>query len=202
MAFITDITTTPVTGSYGADGLPLGVDNRHGNIRDGGNIAATGDWSSSSLGEGNPVTTIVDSATAGTVQANSGATFNDGDNQVIMRDTTTIAGLSNTVLEGGSSDSANMAYTPLQLAVMRNYYYKTAVRQGNWNIFSGAFSSAVSSATSGAWNISSSVDNSSTLRSSGTDIAANPTQDIPGRITYRDGSPNPIQSGYGPRYNW
>ena len=37
---------------------------------------------------------------------------------------------------------------------------------------------------------------------SGTDIAANPTQTIPGRLTYQDGSPNPVQSGYQPRYNW
>jgi hypothetical protein len=28
------------------------------------------------------------------------------------------------------------------------------------------------------------------------------TQDIPGRITYRDGNPNPVQSGYGARYLW
>ena len=201
MAFITNITTTPVTGSYGADGLPLGVDNRHGNIRYVGNIAATGDWSSSSLGEGNPVTTIVDSSTVGSVQANSGATFNDGASQVIVRASDTIAGLSNSALVGGDSDSANLAYTPLQLAVVRNYYYKTAVRQGNWNIFTGAFTS-VSSATSGAYDITRSADTSATFRASGTDVAANPSQDYPGTLTYRDGSPNPTNDFYQARNNW
>ena len=33
-------------------------------------------------------------------------------------------------------------------------------------------------------------------------VAANTTQDAPGRLVFRDGSPSPIQSGYGPRYNW
>ena len=42
MAFITNITTSPTTGVYGSNGLPLGVDNNDGNIRFAGNIANTG----------------------------------------------------------------------------------------------------------------------------------------------------------------
>ena len=105
-------------------------------------------------------------------------------------------------MQGGESNSANIAYTPLQLDVLRTYYYKTSVRAGAWNIFTGAFSPAVANAASGAWNISSSVDNASSMRASGVDVAANPTQDVPGRLVYMDGNPNPIQSGYSPRYNW
>ena len=115
--------------------------------------------------------------------------------------TTDIAGIASTVLQGGESNSANVAYSPLQLDVLRTYYYKTAVRAGNWNIFTGAFSS-ISNATSGAWNIDFSVDNAATMRASGVDVAANPTQDAPGRLVFMDGNPNPIQSGYAPRYNW
>ena len=58
MAFITNITATPVTGAY-VNGLPSGVDNRQGNVRGGGTIVDTTDWTASTFGEGNPVITIV-----------------------------------------------------------------------------------------------------------------------------------------------
>ena len=203
MAFITNIAGSyvgagTVTGVYGENGLPSGVDNNHGNIRDGGTIAETTLWSSSAIGEGNPIVTIVSGV--GPVEGAVPGQFNSG-LQVLMGATTDIAGTPSTVLQGGESNSANTAYTPLQLDVLRTYYYKTAVRAGNWNIFTGAFSS-ISNATSGAWNIDSSVDNAATMRASGVDVAANPTQSAPGRIVFMDGNPNPIQSGYAPRYNW
>ena len=199
MAFITNITTLPIiTGAY-VNGLPSGVDNRQGNIRGGGTIADTTDWTASTFGEGNPVITIVSGA--GPVEGAVPGKFNSG-LQVVNAIQATIAGVANTTLLGAQSNSANEAFTPLQLDVLRTYYYKTAVRNGNWNVFTGAFSSISDTTVSGVWNISASVENTSTMRASGTDIAANPTQDIPGRLTYRDGSPNPIQSGYGPRYNW
>ena len=200
MAFFTNIAygLAPSTGVY-VNGLPSGVDNRHGNIRDGGTIADTTDWSSSDLGEGNPIITIVSGV--GPVEGAVPGNFNQG-TQVINAIQTTIAGTANTTLQGGQSNSGNVAYTPLQLDILRTYYYKTAVQAGNWNVFTGAFSSITTGIASGAWNIAASVENTSTMRASGTDVAANPTQDIPGRITYRDGSPNPVNSGYGPRYNW
>ena len=199
MAFITNITTTPVTGSYGANGLPLYVDNRHGNIRDGGTISDSVNWSSSALGEGNPITTIVSGI--GPVEGAVPGNFNSG-LQVIDAIQTTIAGVSNTSLLGGQSNSANEAYTPLQLAILRTYYYKTAVQAGNWNIFTGAFSSGPSNAASGAWNIDVGVDNAGTMRASGTDVAANPSQTYPGTLTYQDGSPNPTNDFYKARNNW
>ena len=199
MAFITNITTLPIiTGVY-VNGLPSGVDNRQGNIRGGGTIVDTTDWTASTFGEGNPVITIVSGV--GPVEGAVPGKFNSG-LQVVNAIQATIAGVANTTLLGAQSNSANEAFTPLQLDVLRTYYYKTAVRNGNWNVFTGAFSSISDTTVSGVWNISASVENTSTMRASGTDIAANPTQDIPGRLTYRDGSPNPIQSGYGPRYNW
>jgi hypothetical protein len=199
MAFITNITTTPVTGSYGPNGYPLYVDNDHGNIRDAGTIASTTLWSSSDLGEGNPIVTIVSGV--GPVEGAVPGAFNSG-LQVLVGYTSTIAGVSNTVLQGADTNSANVAYTPLQLAVLRTYYYKQAVRAGNWNIFTGAFSSINNNASSGAWNIDNSVDNASTMRASGVDVAANPTQDAPGRLTYLDGNPNPVNKAYPARYNW
>ena len=49
MGFITNLTAAiPTTGEY-VNGLPSGVDNRHGNIRDGGTISDSVNWSSSAL---------------------------------------------------------------------------------------------------------------------------------------------------------
>ena len=201
MAFITNITATPVTGQYGPNGDPLYVDNDQGNIRFAGTISETGKFTSSSLGEGNPITTIFSGV--GPVEgAIEGAAFNSG-LQVIVRAQTTIAGQSNLLLEGGASNSANEALTPLQLDVLRTYYYKFAIRNNYWNEFNGVWETSVpSNASSGAWNIANSVDNSSTMRASGVDNAANPTSTEPGELVFLDGSPNPIQTGYGPRYLW
>jgi len=202
MAFITNITSTPVTGVY-VDGLPSGVDNRHGNIRDGGTIADSDNFSSSAVGEGNPVITIVSGVgpVEGAIRT-AGAIFNSGE-QVIMVAQTDIAGDTTiTTLQGGQSNSANEAYSPLQRTALRTFFLKTAVRAGNWNVFTGAFSSGPTSAVSGAWDIAASADDAADMRAAGTDAAANPTQDAPGQVVFRDGSPNPVQTGYGPRYNW
>ena len=200
MGFITDLTTAGgVTGVY-VGGLPSGVDNRQGNIRGGGTIVDTTDWSASTFGEGNPVITIV-SGVGGVVSANQAASINAG-TQVISVAQTTIAGIANTTLQGGQSNSANVAYTPLQLDVLRTYYYKTAVVAGNWNEFTGAFSSGPSNAASGVYDITRAGDTSATMRASGTDIAANPSQDYPGTLTYRDGSPTPTNDFYKARNNW
>ena len=200
MAFITNITATPVTGQYGPNGDPLYVDNDQGNIRFAGNISETDKFTSSSLGEGNPITTIFSGV--GPVEGAVPGAFNSG-LQVIVRAQSTIAGTANTVLEGGASNTANEAFTPLQLAVLRTYYYKFAIRNNYWNEFSGIWETSVpSNASSGAWNVTVGVDNASTLRASGTDVAANPTSTYPGWVTYRDGSPNPINAAYKPRYNW
>jgi|LULM01.1.fsa_nt_gb hypothetical protein len=202
MAFFTNIAygKSPSTGVYGENGLPLYVDNRHGNVRDGGTISDTANWKSSALGDSSEIVTIV-SGVGGVVSANQAASINAG-TQVISVAQTTIAGISNTTLQGGQSNSANEANTPLQLDVLRTYYYKTAVVAGNWNEFTGAFSSGPSNAASGVYDITKASDTAGTVRASGTDVAANPSQAYPGTLTYRDGSPNPTNDFYQARNNW
>jgi len=201
MAFITNITTTPVVNSIGENGLPRFVDNRHGNIRGGGTISDSTNFSASTFGEGNEVVTIVSGA--GPVEgAITTARFNGG-TQVVNAIQTTIAGNTNTTLQGAQSNSAENAFTPLQVNVVRTYYYKEAIIAGKWNEFTGAFTEGPSNNTSsGVYNIVRGLDNSSDVRFSGTDLAANPTQDRPGRLTYRDGSPTPVTGAYAARYNW
>tara|TARA_Y100001951_G_C11226617_1_gene232097 strand:- start:54 stop:668 length:615 start_codon:yes stop_codon:yes gene_type:complete len=204
MAFITNLTTAlsaggPTTGVYNAAGNPDGVDNRHGNVRDGGTISDSTNWSSSALGEGNPIISIVSGA--GPVEGCiAGGVFNSGV-QVINAIQTTIAGKSNTTLLGGQSDSANLPTNPMQANIIRTYFYKTAVIAGNWNVFTGAFSS-VTNTPSGAYNITTGADNADGMTAAATDAAANPTQDAPGKLTYRDGSPNPTNDSYKARNNW
>ena len=157
MAFITNITTTPVTNVYGPDGKPQSIDNDQGAIRGAGNISETGKFSSISFGEENEIITIISGV--GGVEGAVPGQFNSG-LQVIVRAQTTIAGDSNTNLEGGATNSANDSFTPLQLDVLRTYYYKFAVRNNYWNEFNGTWETSVpSNASSGAWNIDAQVDN-------------------------------------------
>ena len=203
MAFVTNLTGTLITNQT-KDGVPLGIRNDYGNIRGGGTVADTGLSSASTFGEGNPVTTIVSGMGGGEVGGAitaAGGIFNSG-LQVITVVQSNIGGIANSTLQGGHSDSASSAQTPLQLDVLRTYYYKVAVTQGNWNIFNGTFSSISNSAVSGAYNISLTADSAGGMRASGTDVAANPTQNAPGRLVIRDGSATPVQTGYQPRNNW
>ena len=138
MAFITDLTAAiPTTGSY-INGLPSGVKNDFGDIRGGGTIADSTLIAASTFGEGNEVITIVSGVGGvdGTNSALPTSAFNSG-LQVINFAQSTIAGAANTTLLGGQSDTANVAFTPLQADVVKTYYYKTAVVAGNWNIFNG-----------------------------------------------------------------
>ena len=197
MAFATNLKSNLILNQY-INGLPSGVDNRHGNIRDGGTISDATNWSSSSLGEGNPVTTITSGV--GPVEGAVPGNFNQG-TQVINAIQTGIAGNSNTTLLGAQSNSANEAYTPAQVDIVRTYYYKTAIQAGNWNEFTATFS-AISNAASGIYDITRVGDTAGNMRASGTDVAANPSQNYPGTLTYRDGSPNPTNDFYQARNNW
>tara|TARA_A100001201_G_scaffold9409_2_gene13901 strand:+ start:172 stop:774 length:603 start_codon:yes stop_codon:yes gene_type:complete len=197
--FITNIATTPVTGTF-SNGVPSGIDNNHANVRNAGNVPAGGDTSSNALGEGNPITTV--SSGVGNTFATGPGTWNQQSQfQNIVRVTNTIAGISNTALVAGGSDSANDANTPLQAATMKVRLYKTAIRAGNWNEYSGSWSSTPSVVESGGYDIAGSQDNTSTLKASGVDHAANPTSAEPGELQYDLGG-LPVQTGYQPKYLW
>lgn len=195
-----NITGGSAVTTYNSDGNAAGTDVDAGTIRFGGNIASSR-FQSTSLGEGNEFITIVSGADGITGSLPAG-TFNGGD-QVIMKYTTDIAGVSNNVLLFGASDSANKAKSINQVASIDTKLYKTAIRNGAWDIYNGVFSPAVSVVNSGAWNVEAGVDNSTTLVASGTDNAANPTQDVPGELVYTYGSGGqPTTDEYKPRTQW
>ena len=106
--------------------------------------------SSSSLGEGNPITTLVSGV--GNTAANHAGTWNQTSQyQDIVGVTTTIAGTANTTLLFGALDDAVVSIN--QKGIIRSLDYKTSVVAGNWNSWSGAFSPALSTTIAGGWSI-------------------------------------------------
>ena len=197
--FITNIATTPVTGTF-SNGVPSGIDNNRANVRNAGKVPAAGDTSSNALGEGNPIVTL-SSGVGNTFAVGPGTWNQQSQFQNIVRVTNTIAGISNTALVAGGSDSANDANTPLQAATMKVRLYKTAIRAGNWNEYSGSWSSTPSVVESGGWDVAAGADDSSDLDGNKTDHAANPTSTEPGELQYDLGGV-PVQTGYQPKYLW
>ena len=201
--FITDITAAvPTTGAYGSNGQPSGIDNDQGNIRAGGTISESTKFSANSLGEGNPITTIVSGVN--NFQAGLGTWNQQSQFSNIVKATTTIGGVSNNALVCGASDSSQ-GDAIHQAAVVRNRLYKTAVRAGNWNEYTGTWSSDPTVANTGGYDIANGVDLSPTLKASGVDHAANPSSARPGELTAfsASGTPNaPTNLDYKPRYLW
>lgn len=185
------------------NGLPSGVDNDQGTVRNGGNVEAGGRFSADAVNLGNnSITYITIPSGLSTVSSPlSAGAFNGGD-QVIRRVTNDLAGVSNTVLLSGGSNSANRPFSIKQMTTINTYYYKTAVRTGGWNEYSGVFDPAVTVAFSGGWDNTTDSDEAADLKANDTDNAANPSQTVPGELVYRDGSPNPLQDEYKEKTNW
>ena len=204
MGFVTNLAGTLVYNQY-VNGFPSGVDNDQGNIRAGGTIAETALWTSSSLGEEERLVLISSGVNnTGVIPPATASTFNNQLGQVIVKYTTDLAGVTNLTQAIRSAGNSGI-YSINQLDVMESIDYKTSVVAGNWNIFSGAFSPALTVTDAGGWDIAANgigVDNSSNLRGSGTDTAANPTAAIPGRLTYMYGAIAPSGATYSPRTNW
>ena len=177
------------------NGLPSGVDNDLGTIRAGGNISDTDKFAADAVSLGTARYVTIVSGTNGVESSVAAGAFNGGD-QVIRRITSDIAGVSNTTLLSGGSNSANRPFSIKQKAIIRTKFYKTAVRTGGWQEFSGVFSPAVTVTESGGWDIVRDSDESANLKTYTTDDAANPTAAVPGEMVYRDGSPTPNQDEY------
>ena len=185
------------------NGVPSGMANDVGTVRAGGTVAGSRFIADAvNLGNSNITYITVPSGLPNIESPLTAGAFNAGD-QVIVRVTNDLAGVSNTYLIGGASNSAGPGGRSInQKATVSTFYYKTAVRTNGWNAYSGVFDPAVTVATSGAWDIGKTGDVASTMVASGTDNAANPTPTVPGELVYRDGSPNPVQDEYKPKTNW
>ena len=183
------------TGVF-VNGSPYGIRNDGGTLADGGTIASA-KFNNSPLTTDDPVTVV--SGVNNSVATTDGV-WNNNNGATIMRATSTIAGLPSTAMTSAASAGGQSI---LQAATIRVRLYKAGIRAGDWNEFTGKWSSDPAVVYSGGWNSSGDVDNSTTLVASGTDVAANPTQDIPGYLTFFSNSGNmPSTQPYAKRYLW
>jgi|TARA_R110000744_G_scaffold4455_1_gene16088 hypothetical protein len=180
------------------NGLPYANRNDGGKITDAGSVSSSR-FSSLSLTTDDQITVVsgIDNAevTAGV--------WNNNNNDTIMRATTSIAGISSTAMQSASNSEGGRDSIH-QTAVIRVRLYKTQVKAGNWNEFTGSWTSGSPAVVnSGGWSNTENEDQSLVLKASGTDVAANPTSTIPGKLQFFVGSGNqPSTQSYATRYLW
>lgn len=201
MAFVTNLTTTLVTGVL-LNGVPSGVNNDKGTITNGGAVSDD-KFSARAVGyEGGPESITIVSGVNGTIGLVSSYGFNTG-TEIQMHATETVAGSAQPGILGGSSNSANDTHAINQSQVVSNRYIKTAIRSNKWNEVSGSFDVGFPHiADTGAFSLADGVDESSVLDVSGTDVSANPSPSAPGRLTFQDGSNTPVNTGYDTQNSW
>tara|TARA_R110002051_G_scaffold32786_4_gene73941 strand:- start:3765 stop:4373 length:609 start_codon:yes stop_codon:yes gene_type:complete len=202
MAFITNLTNAVgYTGIYGANGLPSGVDNDQGNIKGGGTIGDTSLFTSSSIAASSGLQVTVVSGVDNTSVLHAGTFNQTSQYQDIVKATTTLAGIANNTLLFGANQLGDINDIN-QMARVRYIDYKKSVVAGNWNVFSGAFSPALTTTLAGAWNIIGNAEQAGTMITDKTDKAANPSAAEPGHLAYMAGNPVPTTGLYAPRTNW
>ena len=124
---------------------------------------------------------------------NSGTFAYNNAKPVAKRVSTTISGTANTVLQSGAArpeliksiHKIQVNSTGLKEGV-RTTKTTSAIRAGKFNIYTGKFDAGYPQNSADVLSLSPSYK----------DSAANPTRSVPGRLTYRDGSPNPVEVDY------
>ena len=129
--------------------------------------------------------TVLDNSSAN--KAVNAGTFAYGDRDGVgMRYTSTLSGVSNTVLISGANvPSLNRGIHKLE--VLRTRKFTTAIRANKYNRYTGKFEAGYPAVT---------VDSVST------DNAATPTRSVPGTITYKLGQPVPVEVNYKAKTGW
>jgi len=118
---------------------------------------------------------------------------------VMRRVSTTLAGISKTVLRSGAADPTNRRSIHMAQSLFTDGV-ATAIVAGYWNIYSGAWSTAPTASTTNAGYYSISDDANQTDGSA--DDAANPTASKPGELVYKEPKPLPDQDDYAERTLW
>jgi len=99
---------------------------------------------------------------------------------IAKRITTELAGgVSNTTLQSGASQPG-LIRSIHKLEVVRTRRLTTAIRAGEWNIYSGTFG----------------VDPTVAVDTFAEDQAATPSRSVPGELTYKTSAPVPVQDDY------
>lgn len=104
--------------------------------------------------------------------------------------TTSLAGVSNTVLRS-AADQPGLVRSIHRQEKVRTTRTGTAIRAGYWNIYSGSWSTTPTTAVDAFW------DNAgNTTSSTSTDQAASPTRAAPGELVYKTGKLAPVLDDY------
>ena len=137
--------------------------------------------------------TPVDNATIDYAdKALSAGTFkSENQRGVIQRVTSTLAGgVSNDFLTHAADDVSN-ARSIARQEVVTTTRTTTAIRAGNWNEYSGSWTTPPTTATDPFYNIAD-----DDTQATSTDDAASPTRSVPGELTYKLGQPTPVNVDY------
>ena len=104
---------------------------------------------------------------------------------VAKRTTSTISGVSNTVLRSGAGQPADIRSIH-KVETVRTRRFCTAIRANKYNRFTNTFD--------GGFPVVATDD-----MDQATDVASNPTRDVPGHLTFKGGQPLPVSVNYKPK---
>jgi len=163
----------------GSPSTSVSADNNGGTIK--ANGTGSGTFATSKTAQNKTGvfgSTVVDNNTAD--KALSAGTFAYNNSRPVAKKTSsTISGVANSVLKSGASDP-NRRKSIHKIESISTRKVATAIRAGNWNIYTGKFTSGPT------------VTNDSF----GNDNAASPTSNVPGELTYRTGAKVPVNDDY------
>lgn len=104
--------------------------------------------------------------------------------------TTSIAGVSNTFLRS-AADKPGIVRSIHRQEKVRTTRTTTAIRAGQWNIYTGKWTTNPTTAVDAFW------DNAgNTTSATSTDHAASPTRAVPGELVYMTGKKAPVLNDY------
>jgi hypothetical protein len=120
-----------------------------------------------------------------TDKALSAGTFSyNNQKPVAKRVTEELSGVANTYLQSGASVPGNVRSIH-SIQSVRTRRLTTAIRAGEWNIYSGTFG----------------TDPTVAVDTFANDDAASPTRSVPGELVYKTGAPVPVQDDYKAKTN-
>jgi hypothetical protein len=179
----TQMATVQVDGTSSV--TTTSTDNNGGTIK--ANGAVSGTFSASSVTQSKTGvfgSTVVDNDSAD--KALSAGTFAfDNNSPVAKKITTSLSGVSNTVLLSGAGNPGGIRSIH-KIESIETLKLTTAIRENRYNEFSGEFDAGYPEL---------STDNF------GSDDAANPTRSVPGELVYRTGAKEPVTDEYKAKTN-
>ena len=112
---------------------------------------------------------------------------------ITMKYTTSIAGTGNAFLQSGAN-VPSLTRSIHKLETVRTRRLTTAIRAGEWNIYTGQFANDPTVAVDNWWSIG---DGATSVSS--TDDSANPSREVPGELTFKLGLQTPVSVDYKPK---